>query len=123
MKNRMIASWVIAVVLALAFFGVGMLKLTSQPMMVANFAGWGFPSWFLYVTGTIEVTSAVLLLIPRTALVGAALLVCTMIGALLTHLTHGQAAMIGAPGVLLLLLLAFGWLRGWGRAPALSTAH
>ncbi len=122
MKSKLIASWVIAVVLALAFFGVGMLKLTSQPMMVANFAAWGFPGWFLYVTGTIEVVSAVLLLIPRTALIGTVLLICTMIGALLTHLTHGQAAMIGAPLVLLLLLLVFGWLRGWGRATALSPA-
>ncbi len=122
MKSKLIASWVIAVVLALAFFGFGMLKLTSQPMMVANFAGWGFPSWFLYVTGSIEVISAVLLLIPRTALVGAALLVCTMIGALVTHLTHGQAAMIGAPGVLLVLLLALVWLRGWNRALSLSPA-
>jgi len=122
MKAKTIGSWVVAVLLALAFLGAGSLKLTSQPMMVANFAGWGFPSWFLYVTGTIEVVSAILLLIPRTALIGTGLLICTMIGALLTHLTHGQAAMIGAPLVLLLLLLLFGWLRGWGRTAALSPA-
>ena len=122
MKAKAILSWVVAVLVALAFLGSGITKLTSQPMMVANFAAWGFPSWFLYVTGAIEVVSAILLLIPRAALIGTGLLICTMIGALLTHLTHGQAAMIGAPLVLLLLLLLFGWLRGWGRAATLSVA-
>lgn len=115
MKARTILSWIVAVLLALAFLGAGSAKLSSQPMMVANFAAWGFPSWFLYVTGAIEVVSAILILIPRTAPIGTGLLICTMIGALLTHLTHGQAAMIAAPLVLLLMLLLFGWLRGWRR--------
>jgi uncharacterized membrane protein YphA (DoxX/SURF4 family) len=122
MKAKTIVSWIVAVLLALAFVGAGTAKLTSQPMMVTNFAAWGFPGWFLYVTGAIEVVSAIMILIPRTALIGTALLICTMICALLTHLTHGQAAMIGAPLVLLLLLILFGWLRGWGRTARLSAA-
>ncbi len=108
MKIKGIVSWIIAVLLALAFLGAGAAKLTSQPMMVAQFALFGLPSWFLYVTGAIEVVSAILLLIPRTTVVGAGLITCVMIGALIAHLTHGQAAMIGAPlGLLILAAILF----------------
>jgi uncharacterized membrane protein YphA (DoxX/SURF4 family) len=103
MKLKSIVSWLIAILLALPFLGSGVAKLTSQPMMLAEFAKLGLPVWFLYVTGAIEVVSAVLLLIPRATLVGAGLIVCVMVGALIAHLTHGQAAMIGAPVGLLIL--------------------
>jgi hypothetical protein len=39
--------------------------------------------------------------------------------ALFAHLTHGQAAMIGAPLVLLTLAAVVGTLRGWGRGSRL----
>jgi len=108
MKIKGIVAWIIAVLLALAFLGAGAAKLTSQPMMVAQFALFGLPSWFLYVTGAIEFVSAILLLIPRTTVVGAGLITCVMIGALIAHLTHGQAAMIGAPlGLLILAAILF----------------
>ena len=40
----------------------------------------GYPTWFLYVTGVIEVVGAILLLIPKTAVFGVLLLGATMIG-------------------------------------------
>ncbi|MBD5635746.1 MAG: DoxX family protein, partial [Candidatus Eremiobacteraeota bacterium] len=55
--------------------------------------------------------------------IGAALVVCVMIGAILSHVTHGQAAMIAAPVVLLVLAIVLGTLRGWRGAPALSPAR
>jgi len=66
--------------------------------------------WFRYVTGGIEVGSAVLLLIPGAALLGALLLACTMVGAILTHLLvlHSSPAM---PIVLLVLVGEITWLR------------
>jgi uncharacterized membrane protein YphA (DoxX/SURF4 family) len=112
---RNIVTWVLSVLLALAFFGAGLAKLTTQPMMVQEFTAFGFPLWFLYVTGTLEITGAVLVLVPRVSFIGAGLLICIMVGALLSHLTHGQAAMIGAPLVLLILAAVVGTLRGWGR--------
>jgi putative oxidoreductase len=45
-------------------------------MMVETFDKIGIGQWFRYVTGGIEVASAVLLLSPRLTPVGAALLVC-----------------------------------------------
>jgi putative oxidoreductase len=121
MRNTI--TWVLSGLLALAFIGAGSAKLMSQPMMVQEFGVLGLPHWFLYVTGLIEVAGAVLVLVPRFAFIGAGLLVCTMVGAIFAHLTHGQAAMIGAPLVLLLLAAAVGTLRGWGRAARLTMSR
>jgi putative oxidoreductase len=71
---------------AAAFLMAGFAKLSGQPMMVETFDRVGIGQWFRYVTGGLEIASAILLLIPRLTPVGAALLVCTMIGAVLTHL-------------------------------------
>jgi uncharacterized membrane protein YphA (DoxX/SURF4 family) len=112
---RNIATLVISILLAVAFLGAGTAKLLSVPMMVAEFQIFGYPMWSMYLTGALEIVCAVLVLIPRFAGIGAALLACTMIGAILSHLAHGQAAMIAAPVVLLILAVALGQLRGWSR--------
>ena len=121
---RTIVTWVLSVLLAAAFIGAGMAKLTSQPMMVAEFTTFGLPLWFMYLTGTLEIVGALLVLVPRTAFIGAGLIVCIMVGALLAHLTHGQVAMVGAPLVLLILAAVVGMLRGWGQTvrPRIPTA-
>ena len=54
--------------------------------MVDMFEKIGFGQWFRYVTGSLEVTGAVLLLLPRTAALGGWLLAAVMIGAIGTHL-------------------------------------
>ena len=85
-KAKNIALWVPQVLTAAAFLMAGFAKLSGQPMMVETFDKIGIGQWFRYVTGGIEVASAILLLIPRLAPVGAAILVCTMIDAVSTHL-------------------------------------
>jgi uncharacterized membrane protein YphA (DoxX/SURF4 family) len=84
-KAKNIALWALQVLTAAAFLMAGFAKLSGQPVMVEMFEKIGFGQWFRYVTGSIEVTSAILLLVPRLTPVGAALLVCTMIGAVTTH--------------------------------------
>ena len=76
----------IRVILALAFFAAGSAKLAGVEMMVATYETIGVGQWFRYLTGIIEVGSAVLLFTPGKQAWGAALLVCTMIGAVLAHL-------------------------------------
>ena len=95
--------------LTLAFLMAGGTKLMGSEMHVENFARWGYPGWFMYVTGLVEVTAAILVLIPKTRFYGAALLVATMIGAILTHIQAGEAGMIGVPAVLLLLAGVDAW--------------
>jgi uncharacterized membrane protein YphA (DoxX/SURF4 family) len=78
--------WALKILAGLAFVAAGFAKLTGVEMMVATFDALGFGQWFRYVTGVIEVGSAVLLFIPGLQAFGAGLLLCTMIGAVLTHL-------------------------------------
>ena len=74
------------VVAGLAFLAAGTAKLLGAEMMVGTFEAVGVGQWFRYLTGVIEVGSAVLLFVPGKQAFGAGLLVCTMIGATLAHL-------------------------------------
>ena len=105
-----IALWVLQVLTAAAFLMAGFAKLSSQPMMVETFEKVGIGQWFRYVTGFIEIGSAMLLLVPRLTSVGAALLVCTMTGAVLAHLL-----ILGGSPVAALVLGCFAAVILWGR--------
>lgn len=72
---------------ALAFLAAGLAKLSGAEMMVGTFKAIGIGQWFRYVTGAIEVSSALLLFIPGLQAIGAGLLVCTMSGAVIAQLT------------------------------------
>ncbi len=109
-KAKNIALWSLQVLTAVAFLMAGLAKLSGQPMMVEVFEKIGVGQWFRYVTGSIEITSAILLLIPRLAPVGAALLVCTMIGAVTTHL-----AIIGGSPLPAAVLGCLAAVILWGR--------
>jgi putative oxidoreductase len=103
------ALYALMALLTLAFLASGGTKLAGAQMNVDNFTRWGYPLWFMYLTGLIEVGCALLLWPRKTRLIGALGLVATMVGAVLTHLTHGEAAMIGAPVVLLGLAAIVAW--------------
>jgi putative oxidoreductase len=105
-----IALWVVQLGLALMFFMAGGNKLAGNPMMVGLFDTIGIGQWFRYVTGTLEVTGALLLLVPRISGLGAALLVPVMLGAIATHLfvLHSSPAM---PLGLLVGLVFVAWGR------------
>jgi len=110
-----IITWTLTVLLTFAFAGDGLAKLLTQPVMVREFRSFGYPLWFMYVTGGIEVACGVLVLFPRCAHISAGILAGVMAGALYAHLTHGQSRLVVAPALLLVLALAVGTLRGWGR--------
>ena len=85
-KGKTIAVWSLQILLAAAFIYAGFAKLFGKPATVEIFEKIGAGQWFRYVTGGIELVSAILLLVPRLVPLGAALLVSTMCGAVLTHL-------------------------------------
>ena len=107
---RNVGLWVLQAFTAAAFLMAGSTTLSGYPMMVETFEKVGVGQWFRYVTGAIEIGSAILLLIPRLTPVGAALLVCTMAGAVLSHLF-----VIGGSPVAALVLLCFAAIILWGR--------
>jgi uncharacterized membrane protein YphA (DoxX/SURF4 family) len=101
------------------FLLAGASKLAGAAAMVALFDAVGVGQWFRYVTGGIEVVSAVALLVPSLAPFGAVALVATMIGAITVHLfvIGGSPAV---PVVLLLGSLAVAWARRDQLARAMS---
>ena len=109
-KGKNVGLWVLQILAAGMFLFAGSLKLAGAAPMVALYNAIGIGQWFRYVTGAIEVASAALLLIPGLAAFGAVLLVCTMIGAVLTHLTIVHTS----PAIPLVLLIA-GVVILWGR--------
>ena len=78
--------WVGQFVIAAAFLMAGGSKFAGAPAMVALFNAIGIGQWFRYVTATIEVGSAIAVLVPSLAPYGALALVATMTGAVFTHL-------------------------------------
>jgi putative oxidoreductase len=102
-----IALWTVQILLAGMFLLAGSSKLFGAAAMVGLFDAIGIGQWFRYVTGLIEVSSALALLVPSFAVFGALALVVTMIGAIVAHLfiVGGSPAMpvillLGSAGVL-----------------------
>jgi putative oxidoreductase len=104
------ALWFVQVAVAGMFLFAGGLKLAGAPAMVAVFDAIGVGQWFRYVTGSIEVVSALALLVPTLAPFGALLLVPTMACAIATHLFIVGGSPIPAT-VLLAALIAILWAR------------
>lgn len=91
-KWQRISLLIVSILLASAFLIAGGMKLSGAEEMANNFARWGFSGWFMYLTGAIEFGAAILLLIPRTRFLGAFALTMTMVGAVITHVIHAEAA-------------------------------
>ena len=109
-KGANIARWVLQALLALACVGAASGKLLGKPEMVARFEAVGVGQWFRYFTGLMELTGALLIVVPRTKFFGAALLSMVMVGAVLTHLfiLHNAPTV---PAVLLVLAGVVAWAR------------
>jgi hypothetical protein len=69
----------------------GFLKLSNNPNVIDAFTGkYGYPKASLVPIGVIEITSAVLYAIPRTAGLGALLTAAYLGGAVATHVRAGE---------------------------------
>ena len=108
-KGKKIALWVLRVVVGLAFLAAGGSKLAGAPVMVAMFAKIGFGQWFRILTGSLEVTAAIGLVVPRFTVYAASLLAAVMVGAIGFHLTTLGGNPV-PPMVLLLLVISILWL-------------
>jgi len=109
-KIMNVGLWILQIGAAGMFLTVGFLKLSGDPQMVALFQAIGLGQWFRYVTGSLEVLGAVLLLIPRLTGLGALLLVGVTLGAVTTHLF-----VIGGNPLPAIILLIVTGIIAWGR--------
>ena len=105
-----IVLWVLQVGAAGMFLMVGFLKLSGNPQLVALFEAIGIGQWFRYLTGSLEVAGAILLLIPRTSGLAALMLAGVMACAVVTHVFIVGGSPLGAT-----ILLVITGLVAWGR--------
>ena len=102
--------WILQIGAAGMFLMVGFLKLSGAAQLVGLFEAIGLGQWFRYLTGTLEVVGAILLLIPRTSGLGALLLVGVMAGAVMTHVF-----IVGGSPLMAIVLLVVTGIVAWGR--------
>lgn len=106
----MIGGHVLYIFLALVFFSAGGTKLAGTQMHLEHFALWGLPLWFMYLTGALEFSGALLLLAPRFRFYGTSLLAGVMIGAVIIHITAAEYSVLPLPGALLVLSAVLSWI-------------
>lgn len=85
MAPKMIVSWLLRLGIAAMFVMAAVPKLTAQAEPAELFSQLGGAP-MMYLTGLMELTAAVLLLIPRTKVYGALLAMGVMGGAIASHL-------------------------------------
>src|SRR5216683_5905510 len=102
--------WALQIAAAGMFLMVGFLKLSGNAQLVGLFEAIGIGQWFRYLTGTLEVAGAFLLLIPRTSDLGALMLAGVMICAVVTHVF-----IVGGSPLMAIILLVVTGVLAWGR--------
>ena len=109
-RAGLIGLWAAQVALAGLFLLAGSSKLAGSSETVALFEAIGAGQWLRYVTGLVELGSALALFVPSLAPFGAVALVATMLGAIAAHVfVLGVSPAL--PAVLLLAALAVAWAR------------
>ncbi|MBO9620239.1 MAG: DoxX family protein [Niabella sp.] len=106
-KTINITGWVLTIILGLLFIMSASTKFIQNAAVLQQAAAMGFSPGTYLAIGVVEIASLILFLIPRTAVIGALLLVAYMGGAIATHVQHQlSAAMPIAIEVLLWITIA-----------------
>ena len=107
--------WVFALFLAWVFARQGIAKFSDDSGWARAFRAWHFPVWFRVCVGVAETAAALLLLTPRTAFAGAAIIIAVMLGAMGTHIWWGQPGQVTSEVLPLVLatLVAIGRRRSF----------
>lgn len=116
----LLAYWIIAGLLALAYLAAGGLKVVQAPAkLAASGLTWApdFPTWTVKAIGLLEVLGAIGLILPPLTGVATVLaplaalgLVLVQVGAIITHVVRGEVKTLTVNVVLLLLAIAATWL-------------
>jgi hypothetical protein len=100
-----ILGWALA-----AFFTLGgVINLLAPGSTAAEYKRWGYPDWFHFVTGGLELATAALLAWAATRLWGAGLGGAIMVAAAATVIYHGEHVRAAPPIVALVLLTVLAW--------------
>jgi putative oxidoreductase len=109
-RQDVLISWILRLAVAGVFLSVGADKFYADSLWVKLFNQIGWGDWFRYLTGTLQVTGAVLVVVPRTFLIGIGLLACTMLGATAVWIVRfGAPGNAIIPAAILVALLVIGF--------------
>lgn len=112
MDFRKVGVWTATIFVGAIFFMVGASKIVQSGMWQQRFATqWGLPPWLAIITGLAELTGAVLILLPRTAVYGGSIIAAVMIGATGTHAMSGEFGNLAVTAVLGGLAAFVAWFR------------
>lgn len=104
-KPALVMSWVLRVVAAVILLQTLFFKFAAAPESVYIFTKVGAEPWGRIGSGVVELIAATLLLIPRTAWVGAGIALGVMAGAIISHLTVLGLVVMNDGGLLFALAL------------------
>ncbi|MFT4649694.1 MAG: hypothetical protein ACI9X4_002935 [Glaciecola sp.] len=93
-------AWAAQIVAAIILGQTLFFKFTAAPEAVALFTKLGVEPWGRVALGVVELIAVILLLVPRTAVLGSALTLGLMVGALGSHLTKLGIEVEGDGGAL-----------------------
>ena len=100
-----IISWIIRIVAAVILLQTLYFKFTAQPESVFIFTTVGMEPWGRIGSGVAELIAGILLIIPRTAWLGAFIAMDVMAAAIFFHLTELGIDVQGDGGLLFTLAL------------------
>jgi hypothetical protein len=107
-------AWLPRLGVVFAFLFIGITKFNDDPRgeWFRIFEQIGLGQWFRHFTGGMQVTGALLLLTPWTRTIGAAMLGCTMIGAMFVDIFVVHAIGFAFVPLLLLCAIVATWFAG-----------
>ena len=87
---KVIGIWIPALLLVAIFAPQGWSKFSDTSGWAVAFRHWGYPDWFRVTIGVVELLAVALLLLGRTAALGALLIIGVMLGGMATHLIFDE---------------------------------
>lgn len=102
-----LATWALYGLIAVYSIG-GIVNIVGPKGVRDSFVAWGYPRWFNYVTGALELLAVAMILYAPTQLYGVALGAVIMVAALASLVLN--RAWNHAPGPVLMLVLTAIWL-------------
>jgi len=99
-KTRERTLWTLQIVAALFFLTASASKFAGAEYNIQVFDKVGLGQWFRYFTAVMELSGAILIVVPRRAALGALVLSVVMVGAL-----YADLALIGGTGIPALVAL------------------
>lgn len=100
----------LSILLSLVFLASGGAKLAGLEFEIVAFERWGYPLWFMYFTGLVEVVGGGALLLGRFSALAGAGLALMMLGAVATHVIHAEWGMLVVATVILVLSATRAWM-------------